>query len=391
MRNESSSPNPSPRGGIAGRSFRSRLRWSMLAMVGFAMIATAAYIVYRAYLINTYLIGQVNESVTLQAEKEISSLAARRALELDNYFVSVNNSMESLGKSIQLMFDQRTPFTASWNAKDRLTQLAQGSWDNSNDEPGSIFVPKQSALPDKTLEEINTLKQIDILAPAVLSDHPDMIALYFGGAQGETLYYPNVDLANILPPDFDITQRPWYLAAEPGANPERSVVWSAPYVDAALNGYVVTSSTPVFDGGGRFRGVVASDLQLTSITKLISSIRVEQSGYAFLIDNKGRLIAMPEAGYADFGLSASDFQGDAALDPILPKVQLDVFQALLKMTLLQSDTRVINVNGVEKYLAYQPLPSVGYSVGIVVPVNETQTALLVTQQRLENEAKTTLI
>lgn len=391
MRNESPSPKPSPRGGITGRSFRSRLRWSAVALVGFTMIATAAYTAYRAFQTNAFLTGQIDASVTSLAEKEITSIATRRALELDGYFAPVNDGMKTLGKSIQRLLDQQTPVVTSWNAKDRLTQLTPGVWDNSNEDPGSIFVPKQVALSDALIGEINALKQIDFLAPTLLENHPDMIALYFGGAQGETLYYPNVDLANILPPDFDITQRPWYLAAEPGANPESKVVWSAPYVDAALNGLVVTNSMPVFDRTGQFRGVVASDLQLKRITQLVSAIHVGQSGYAFLIDDKGRIIAMPEEGYADLGLSASDFQGDAALDSILPKAPLDIFQILVKMVAHQSDMRVIDANGVEKYLAYQPIPSVGYSLGIIVPVSETQSTLTFTRQRLKNEIRNTTL
>jgi len=156
------------------------------------MIATAAYTAYRAFQTNAFLTGQIDASVTSLAEKEITSIATRRALELDGYFAPVNDGMKTLGKSIQRLLDQQTPVVTSWNAKDRLTQLTPGVWDNSNEDPGSIFVPKQVALSDALIGEINALKQIDFLAPTLLENHPDMIALYFGGAQGETLYYPNV-------------------------------------------------------------------------------------------------------------------------------------------------------------------------------------------------------
>lgn len=379
------------RRGLAGWSFRSRLGWSAVALVTIAVAATAVYTFYRTEITNAFLTSQLTDSVVGQAEKEISSTAARHALELDNFFRDVNNSMEMLGDSAQRMLDRQSDFTGSWDAARQLVQLPQGSWDNPNTEPGSVFVPARELLSEKLIAEINTLKQIDTIAPSVLQNNPDMIALYFGSVEGETLYYPNVDLAAILPPDFDITQRPWFLAAEPGANPQGGVVWSVPYVDAALNGLVVTSSLPVHDSTGRFRGVIAADLQLVRISELISTIRVAQSGYAFLIDEKGRLIAMPEAGYADLGLSAGDFQGDAALDSILTKVPLDVFQIIIKMTTRQSGMRLTNLNGVEKYVAYQHIPSIGYSLGIVVPVSETQSALIATRQRLAEESRRTLV
>ena len=218
-----------------------------------------------------------------------------------------------------------------------------------------------------------------------------MVALYFGSLEGETLYYPNIDLAAILPSDFDITQRPWFVAAAPSQNPKQAVVWSVPYQDAALHGLVVTTSLPVYDEYSRFRGVIAADIQLVQISKLVSTIRFGQTGYALMLDNEGRVITMPETGYTDLGLSMDDFQGDAALEPILGKVSLDVFELLIKMTTSQTGVRRVVLNGVEKYVAYQPIPSIGYSLGIVVPVSETQAALIATQERLDNESRSTLL
>lgn len=145
---------------------------------------------------------------------------------------------------------------------------------------------------------------MDFYAPVILKTYPDVVALYFGSRSGATIYYPNIDLAAIVPNDFDITRRPWYVAATPIRNPQRQAVWSAPYLDAALNGLVITCSVPVYDQQGAFRGVAAMDIQLTRISEIVDSIRVEQTGYAFLIDSEKRLIAMPRRGYQDLGATA---------------------------------------------------------------------------------------
>jgi GAF domain-containing protein/HAMP domain-containing protein len=91
------------------------------------------------------------------------------------------------------------------------------------------------------------------------------------------------------------------------------------------------------------------------------------------------------------GLSMNDFQGDAALEPILDKVSLDVFELLIKMTTGQSGIRRVVLNGQEKYVAYQPIPSIGYSLGMVVPVSETEAALLATREELAYESRRTLL
>jgi GAF domain-containing protein/HAMP domain-containing protein len=386
-------PKPNLRGSFLQRSFRSRLSLSVVLLVIFAVASTTIFTIYRTNLTNSFLATQISESVQKQAENELTSIVSRHAKDLDNFFISVSNNMETLGASIQLLLKSYSisGTSSSVPANLNLTRLPQGSWDNPNNEPGSIFVPEQEQLPDSLLSELNNLKQLDTIAPSILKKNPDMVALYFGSLEGETVYYPNIDLSAILPPDFDITQRPWFIAANPNQNPSGDVVWSAPYQDAALHGLVVTTSLPVIDDISRFRGVIAVDVQLTQISDLVSTIRFSKTGYAFLLDNKGRIITMPESGYSDLGLTMSDFQGETALEPILGKVPLDVFQLLTKMTTSQNGVRQVVLNGVEKYVAYQPIPSVGYSLAIVVPVSETQATLIATREKLATESRRTLL
>ena len=375
---------------LSGISFRSRLTLGNMLIVAIAVAGTALVILYRAQLVNTFLGNQITDNVRQLTETELTSTASRHADELDKFFVSIGNNMSILSTTLQSMLAQEKNLTGlQWDARQSLFRLSQGSWSNSSVEPGSIFLPAQKELSNPIVSELNTIKQLDIVAPSVLTENPDMIALYFGSEQGTTLYYPNVELASILPPDFDVTQRPWFLAATV-ENDEREIKWSAPYQDAALNGLVVTCSLPVYDDKNRFRGVIAADLQLTKISELISSISVAQSGYAFLIDGEGRIIVMPENGYSDLGLNPADFQGEQALEPIFKKVPLDVFPILSRMTTHQSGMRAVELNGVEKYIAYYPIPSIGYSLGIVVPVSETQGALVITRKRLEDETRNTL-
>jgi hypothetical protein len=141
--------------------------------------------------------------------------------------------------------------------------------------------------------EIETLRQLDFIAPGILQGNPDAVALYFGGPSGETVYYPNIDLANLVPPDFDVTQRPWYVAASPEQNTTRLAVWSA-LLDAAATDWSTVSHL-IFDQvavprrsrwtSNRTASAPISDIQLNV-------------GYAFVIDPGGHLIAMPAPGKA---------------------------------------------------------------------------------------------
>jgi len=379
--------------GLARLSLRAKLIVANTGLATLVIVAIGFLAIRTASQSSRYLSSQFTESERQRVEDGLGSSAAGYARDLNEFFASIETSMTILGSNMASVFAQEELIGegTAWDARASLTMLPGGSWDNANDEAGSIFLPVGKS-PEANYREINTLKQLDFLAPGLLAKNPDVIAIYFGSARGETFYYPNVDLATLLPPDFDITKRPWYTAAAPGKNEKRGVVWSPPYIDAAANGLVVTSSVPIYDEFGQFRGVAAMDLQLARITNLISAIRYGNSGYAFVVDSEGHLIALSSRGYADLGVSAEDIETGAFLDAsLMTNAPLELFRVLAKMASFQSGVATLEFGGVQKYIVYRPISSIGYSLGLVVDVAETQQNVINAQQKIEADTRGALI
>ncbi|MCS7011408.1 MAG: cache domain-containing protein, partial [Anaerolineales bacterium] len=248
----------------------------------------------------------------------------------------------------------------------------------------SVFLPAHVELTDSIVRELNTVRQMDFFGPPILQINPDIIAIYFGSQQDATVYYPNIDLASILPPDFDITRRPWYVAAHPANNPQRQAIWSEPYLDAALHGLVITCSIPVYDSRGDFRGVAAMDIQLTRITEIVANIQVGQTGYAFVIDSKGHLIALPRRGYKSLGITEEALPlGDIlSAEKVGNAVSAEFWQALSNMQSGKSGLRTISIHKKEHLMAYQPVTEVGYSLALVVPTEEMLAEAIAVNQEI---------
>ena len=246
-------------------------------------------------------------------------------------------------------------------------------------------------LTESLATELNALKQLDFVAPTRLQANQDVIAIYFGGPSGETLYYPNIDLANVVPPDFDVTQRPWYVAASPVQDPTRTVTWSTPYLDAARQGLVITGSFPIYDGKHGFRGVVAMDLQLNRLSYIVSSIHVGATGYGFVVDKDGRLIAMPDVGYKDLGMTPEAAPLGQALDQdkLARPLPAELLGVIAKMRAGQSGFEVIKLGSQERYIIYRPVPEVGYSLAIMVPSAEMLAGAAAAKQTISMSATNT--
>ncbi len=359
----------------ATASLRARLILANAIITIVAVSAMGYYVYLRSQQASEVLAAQLDTSVRQQAQNELAATGDAQAAALNSFFTTVQHDIEDAGASAGALISKESNLDSGsyWNATELLTRIANGSWDNvATGDPASVFMPARAQLSESLVSELNTLKQLDFVVPQKLRANPDAVAIYFGGTSGETIYYPDIDLANVVPPDFDVTQRPWYVKASPAQNPGRASVWSDPYADAALHGLVVTSSTPVVDSAGRFRGVIAMDIQLRRISDLVSSIRAGNTGYAFLIDRDGRLIAMPQAGYQDLGMSPDQVPLGATIDPaqLAAPLRAALPDLLAKMSAGNSGLETISISGSDRYAVYRPVAAVGYSLVIIVPTGE---------------------
>lgn len=372
-------------------SLRVRLILSNMLIIFIALSVMGLYVYYRAQQSSDYLTTQLEESVYQQARDNLDATSKIQTAQLNNFFLEIKNNITEIGTALGNMLSNEQTIGSGgyWNASEAISRLPTGSWDNANAETASIFIPASNDLTESLVAELNAARQLDFLVPPLLEANPDVVAIYFGGPRGETIYYPNIDLAAIVPPDFDVTQRPWYLAAAPGKNPELQAVWSDPYLDAALNGLVITSSYPIIDGRGKFRGVTAMDIQLTRITDIISNIRVGESGYAFLLDAEFRVIAMPEAGYQDLNIAAELLPLGEVLDEtkVAASVSQEFWDLIANMAAGNSGFETLTIGGVERFIVYEPVPEVGYSIAIVVPTQELLAEAIATNQQIAESTR----
>ncbi len=375
-------------------SLRGKIITGNMLITLLAILGMGYYVYYRAQESNRYLSTQLEQSVQQNANTQMTAIADQQASKINSFFSSKRIDIKSIGENLNRLFAQETSLNTGtyWDASQSLFTLPSGSWDNSNSEPSSIFIPANIAeLSPALISELNTIKLTESIVPFMLETTPEIIAIYFGGTSRDTIYYPNIDLANIVPPDFDVTQRPWYLNATLVQNPKRSVIWSDPYQDAALNGLVVTASTPVFDADDNFRGVAAMDIQLNRIAEVVSNIRIARSGYAFLVDKDSRLIAFPQSGYRDFGASPDALPLGEVIDPMkLPNAPAGFFEILAKISAGESGSASISMNGVDRLIVYRPLTEVNYGLAIIIPSRELQADAITANARLLQQTQNTL-
>lgn len=160
-------------------------------------------------------------------------------------------------------------------------------------------------------------------------------------------------------PKYKYPSQDWYQMA---TSTDKKVVFSHPYYDPELDISMVTASAPFYNEQGDFLGVTTADIDLSQIQQMIQGVKVEKTGYAFLIDGNGTYIAAPEA------------------DKIMnTKVNDDPNPSLASLgnEIMEKSNGVLQFNDHkgDHTLFYQKIPNTDWTLSLVVPNDEMYASL----------------
>ncbi len=102
-------------------------------------------------------------------------------------------------------------------------------------------------------------------------------------------------------------------------------------------------------------GELIIDLDFNKVIDLVNAIRIGKHGFAFLVDQSGRIIAHPLYRPYDYNLSKYD-------DPRLREFVVDMITG-------ETGWRTYNHLG-EKAAAFAPVPATGWSLAVSIPIEE---------------------
>lgn len=120
----------------------------------------------------------------------------------------------------------------------------------------------------------------------VASGRKDIMNVYFGQPDKKMTIYPAQELGD----NYDPTTRPWYTNAIAKTG---NVVYSDPYKDSGTDKMVISLSKTV-ENNGKVVGVISIDIDLNTLSKSLSSIKIGEAGYAYITTSQGSMIAHPD-------------------------------------------------------------------------------------------------
>ncbi len=233
---------------------------------------------------------------------------------------SVIDSVSVLGKSAQKIIDNYDELAGNKDIyevdmfNNKLIEL-NGAKTNNTDEEVNVLIPPHIADNPESIELLKTTSLLNLSMASVFESNSNLTFLYFVGDRGSaiTRAYPNIDVAHYLDSagllGFDFwadffpdNVYPWEkfhldktFAEDVLSRTGTKTTFNQPYADAAGQGKIMTVFYPLWDfKENKFAGAVGADVSLASIVDTILSIHVAKTGYAFLVNGVGEIVAKPD-------------------------------------------------------------------------------------------------
>jgi len=156
----------------------------------------------------------------------------------------------------------------------------------------------------------------------------------------------------------------WYQIPKEIERPE----WAEPYFGEGGGILMSSYSVPFYkkvDNKRQIAGVIVVDISLENLRNIVSSIKILQSGYGFLISKNGTFVTHP---LKEFIMNETIFTvAEAREDPQLR----DVGRKMIKGGHGVAPMWVKSaVTGKSCWMAYMPITSSGWSLGVLFPQDE---------------------
>ncbi|UCC38997.1 MAG: SpoIIE family protein phosphatase [Candidatus Aminicenantes bacterium] len=265
-------------------------------------------------------------------EESAKNLAIATTNQIDKVLLSMQEATENLARFLE---------HTSFDDKEQILNIIQSLVEHNPEIYGSTIAFEPYAFDKKSF----------YFAPYYYKSDGEIKFTYLGG-EGYNYFYWT-----------------WYQIPKELNHP----VWSEPYYDEGGGNIIMsTYSVPFYksiSGKKQFLGILTADISLTWLQEIVSSIKIYKSGYAFLISRHGIVVTHPfkELIMNETLFSVAEARGDAQLreigrDMIKGKFGFVPFQSI--------------VTGRDCWMAYRPIPSSGWSLGVIFPQDELLTDIV---------------
>lgn len=381
MKNKSTSPIPRIKLSIKTKVlFILLMISSALLTVSFISSRNSMVVLGRVFentqsTLREYIIKDSRQVLQKQGEKQLLQIARDQAFISSSFFKQVEVSANILSQVAQDIWDHPRLYLA-----DRHSFSMFEKPDDAMRHSVHYPVPLGRDMNDEQALDISRSRYMEDIFISMRRNNPNLGSVYIVTHSGTGRVLPWVPAPDNAD-QYDPRQRPWYKSARAAG----TLIWTAPYFDVDTRRLTITCAKPFFSRQGKFLGVIGIDLRLNSLIDNILATQIGDVGYTYLLDESGTIIAHPQ-----FPLQEGN-RDKTVERPNLLKSPNTALQAVTRKMVAQETGFDVfkDADGHRQFIAYAPLETTRWSLGVVMPEQDVMAVALALEQRLNDEVAQT--
>ena len=311
-----------------GHSFQRKLLLFNLSTVFLTTIVLFLFLIDNFRAITDFSLAQNTASTEQTAQEFLNRYAQEKATSTWLQIRAAQDNLSVLGKTAQKIIDN---YDAIHNSPALLQlplfktdlDLQRGALSSDSRAQFDALVPPTLASDPHARDLLAASALLNLSMDSVFEANANNAFVYFVGDKTApvTRAYPNLHLVDTLGDSLsqlfwkdyfaeNVTSwTRWYSDPALQARVPSPVTMEQPYADAAGQGLVVSMFYPLWNKQTKtFAGAVGADITLNKIIENVLSFKVAQTGFAFLMNGQGEVVAMPETGFKLFGINLTETQ-----------------------------------------------------------------------------------
>ncbi|WP_291580513.1 methyl-accepting chemotaxis protein [Clostridium sp. UBA6640] len=168
----------------------------------------------------------------------------------------------------------------------------------------------------------------------------------------------------------DISDREYFKKSLSGG-----IAVSEPLVSKISEETVIVYSVPIKDNNGRVKGVLVATRDLKRINEMISKVTFGETGKSFMLDKSGNITAHPNPQVVE--------RRDNIIEMSKDNEELKEMAAVCEKMISGKTNAELCINqGQQQYVAYSPIATTGWSVGIFIDAEEVMAGINKTENMI---------
>jgi class 3 adenylate cyclase len=251
------------------------------------------------FTVNQY-IGHVNSEAQLQdAQVAMQTIADKEAESITHQLLSVERCALALQREHEAFFKtlhEHPHANLDLNTPPTFRVAANGIYYKVDNGEGCSVYFGAGTQKDKTaVRKAAQSELLDLGLQSAVDGNPLISAAYLNTWDELNRYYPFIPkVYEQFAPDIQMEDFGFYYEADALHNPERGVQWTAPYLDPAGLGWMLSCVVPVYYGDF-LEGVIGLDITVGLLAKQVLDLNLPWQGGSMLLTHDGTIAALSPA------------------------------------------------------------------------------------------------